>query len=403
MRLLSTLVFGSFWLTVAVGGALGEWTLACWLLGPPAAPGAHALGLATLFVLNRLAGAAYERERHTAPALHAAGGLVLATALVAAIGALALGATAGAWVAAETLLAFPAQAGALDPAVARGFGEPFRALATLTIASAMAVTAWGYTHGYRRLRVTRLDVPMATLPAALDGLRIVHVTDLHLGPTAERAALHEAFDRVNALEPDLICVTGDVVDTRRTDLEHWLPELARLRARHGVFAILGNHDTHAGADRIAAALGAHTDWRVLRDDVATVAIDGHRLHLIGLEDRRAPATAAALPELLATVPPGEPCVLLVHQPVAFPAAARAGVPLMLAGHTHGGQIAVPGLPQLNPARLLMTRFDAGTFVSGSSVLHVNRGLGTSGQRVRIASPREITVVTLLAPVAAAAA
>jgi len=125
--------------------------------------------------------------------------------------------------------------------------------------------------------------------------------------------------------------------------------------------------------------------------------------VIGLDDRKAPHTAVMLPGLLAAVPAGEPCVLLVHQPVAFPAAAEAGVPLTLAGHTHGGQIAVPGLPALNPARLLMTRYDAGTFVSDASVLHVNRGLGTSGQRIRIAAPREITVVTLLAPVAAAAA
>jgi len=80
-----------------------------------------------------------------------------------------------------------------------------------------------------------------------------------------------------------------------------------------------------------------------------------------------------------------------------------GVPLTLAGHTHGGQIAVPGLAAVNPARILMTSYDGGTFTSGGSVLHVNRGLGTSGQRVRIAVPREITVVTLAAGDAAVAA
>lgn len=403
MKRLSRLVFKNFWLSVALGGALGEWILACWFLGPPAAPAAHVLAVATLTALNRLAAAAYDRERHTGEALHVAGGVTLAACLVAAIGAAALGVTAGGWWAFSTLAALPAQAGALVPAAAATFDEPFRALAALAVTAAMAVTAWGYTHGHRRLHVTRLDVPLRTLPESLDGLRIVHVTDLHLGPTAHRGALHEAFDRVNALEPDLICVTGDIVDSPRTDLDHWLPELARLRARHGVFAILGNHDGEAGADRVAAALREHTPWHVLRDEVAALEVDGARLHLIGLNDRRPPDTAAMLPGLLATVPAGEPCVLLVHQPFAFPAATEAGVPLTLAGHTHGGQIAVPGLPALNPARFMMTRFDAGTFASGQSVLHVNRGLGTSGQRIRIAAPREITVVTLLATSAAAAA
>jgi len=403
MKRLSRLVFKNFWLSVALGGALGEWILACWFLGAPASPAVHALAVATLTALNRLAATAYDRERHTGELLHVGGGVTLAAGLVAAIGAAALGIAAGGWWGFSMLAALPAQAGALVPTDGAQFHEPFRTLAGLAVVAAMAVAAWGYTHGHRRLHVTRLDVPLRALAPALDGLRIVHVTDLHLGPTAHRGALHDAFDRVNALEPDLICVTGDIVDSPRTDLDHWLPELARLRARHGVFAILGNHDGEAGADRVAAALREHTPWHVLRDQVAAVEIDDVRLHLIGLNDRRAPHTAAMLPALLAAVPAGEPCVLLVHQPVAFPAAAEVGVPLTLAGHTHGGQIAVPGLPALNPARFMMTRFDAGTFAIGRSVLHVNRGLGTSGQRIRIAAPREITVVTLLAATAAAAA
>src|SRR5262249_53713703 len=197
-------------------------------------------------------------------------------------------------------------------------------------------------------------------------------------------------------------VTGDVIDSRSTDLDHWVPELSRLRARHGVFAVLGNHDAYAGSDRVAAALRASTSWRLPRGGVATLEVEGGRPPPSGLEDHRAPRSAAILLELRAEVRAGEPCVLLVHQPALFPAAARLGVPLTLAGHTHGGQVALPGVPVVNTARILMTRFDAGTFACGDAVLHVNMGLGTSGQRVRIAAPREITVVTLLAPIAVAA-
>jgi predicted MPP superfamily phosphohydrolase len=243
---------------------------------------------------------------------------------------------------------------------------------------------------------------MPGLPPALDGLRIVHLSDLHLGPTAHRATLRDAFDRVNALDPDVICVTGDLVDSPVADLDHWLPELCRLRARHGIFAVLGNHDRYAGADRVAAAVRATTPWRLLRDEIATIEIGGERLHVIGLDDRPGPP-AIKLPSLLASVPRDEARLVLVHQPSAFTTAATLRVPLTLAGHTHGGQIAVPGLPSLNTARLMMTRFDAGTFASGRSLLHVNRGLGTSGQRVRIGAPREITLVTLLAAGVAAAA
>jgi len=399
---LSRLIFGNFWTVVALGGALGEWTLACWFLGAPASWALHALAIVSLTAVNRLAAEAYDRERHTAPVLQAVGGVMLAAGFVAAAGAAALGVTAAGWYAVSTLTALPAQADALQAPVGVRFGAPFDALAGLVVLVTMAVATWGYTHGHRRLRVTQLDVPMANLPPELDGLRIVHITDLHLGPTAHRDSLREALDQVNALEPDLICVTGDVIDSRSTDLEHWVPELSRLRARHGVFAVLGNHDAYAGSDRVAAALRASTSWRLLRDEVATLEIDGARLHLIGLEDHRAPRSAAILLDLRAEVRAGEPCMLLVHQPALFPAAARLGVPLTLAGHTHGGQVALPGVPVVNTARILMTRFDAGTFACGDAVLHVNMGLGTSGQRVRIAAPREITVVTLLAPIAVAA-
>jgi predicted MPP superfamily phosphohydrolase len=399
----STLVFGHFWTTVALLGALGEWTLACWFLGMPVSWIVHPLGAAGLTVVNRLAAEAFERERHADPVLHTAGGVVLAMGVIAAVGAAALGVTAAGWFVATTLIAFPAEAGALESPAGAIFGPPFALLGSLSIGAAMLVATWGYTLGYRQLRVTRLDVATRDLPSALDGLRIVHVSDLHLGPTADRAALREAFDRVNALDPDVICVTGDLVDSPVVDLDYWLPELARLRARHGVFAVLGNHDRHAGADRVAAALRAATPWRLLRDEVATLEIDGKRLHLVGLEDRPGPETAVMLPSLLASVPPGDARLVLVHQPSAFTTAARLGVPLTLAGHTHGGQIAVPGLPFLNPARFMMTRFDAGTFASGRSLLHVNRGLGTSGQRVRIGAPREVTLVTLLAAGVAAVA
>ena len=175
-----------------------------------------------------------------------------------------------------------------------------------------------------------------------------------------------------------------------------MPELARLTARHGVFAVLGNHDRRAGADRVAAALARWSGWRLLRDEVATIEVAGARLHLVGLEERPEGRAADALPDLVARVPGGEPFVVLAHRPSVLPVAAAVGVPLVLAGHTHGGQLAVPGVPRLNVARLLRLGFEAGCYARDGTLLYVNRGLGTSGQRLRIGVPREISVLTLTA-------
>jgi len=400
--LVDQLVFRHFWNVLAVAGALAEWTLWCWLAGSPRAE-LHLLVPPALALTNRLAARVFEREPGSGPLLDGLGRVLSALAFAAIAGAGALGATACVWATLQLLGALRAEAGTVGPdLVAELFGPGFAPLAGSAMALVMGAVAYGYAWGHRRLVVTHVTVPVAQLPPTLAGLRLVHVSDLHVGPIADRGALREALDRVVALDPDVVCVTGDIVDSRATDLDAWIPELARLSARHGVFAILGNHDLFAGADRIAAAIARFTTWRVLRDEVATLDVDGARLHLLGLDHRAVPHAVAQLPALVGAVPPGEPAILLAHHPDVFPAAATAGVSLTLAGHTHGGQLAVPGLPRLNPARLQLSRFDAGCFTQGRAHLHVNRGLGTSAQRVRIGVPREITVVTLAASEAAAA-
>jgi len=404
--MLDQLLFRRFFTSLAIAWAVGEWILACWLVPAfralPAAP--QLLVLPALAVLNRLAASVFERETRLPAIIDRPARIIMAGGFAAAAGAGVFLVLAGLWIALVRLGGLPAEAGM----VARSgntFSLPpgFQMVALPLVALAMATIAHGYVWGYRRLAVTRLDVAVAGLPAPLAGLRIVHLSDFHLGPLADRAALRQALDRVAALEPDLVCVTGDIVDTPVADLEAWIPELERVTARHGVFAVLGNHDRIAGADRIAEALGRWTSWRLLRDEAAAIEVGGVRLHVVGLEDRSRSQAADALPEVLATVPAGEPAIVLAHRPNVFAATATAGVPLLLAGHTHGGQVAMPGLPRFNAARFLMTRFDAGLFRDGASWLHVSRGLGTSGQPVRVGVPREIAVLTLVPGVAVAAA
>src|SRR5205085_3610984 len=153
--------------------------------------------------------------------------------------------------------------------------------------------------------------------------------------------------------------------------------LGRLRARDGVIAILGNHDVYTGAEDVEAALRRLTPMRVLRDDSVTIERGGSRLPVLGLNDAgldwtRGVREHPALPPLVERVPAGEPVVLLSHRPDLFAQAAAFGIGLVLSGHTHGGQIALPW-PSSRPSSLahFISDFPRGTYQLGSSTLHVN--------------------------------
>jgi predicted MPP superfamily phosphohydrolase len=389
-------LFRHFFDGLALAGALAEWALACWLLrlDPPLA--LHLAGPALLAVLNRAAARPFEDERAAGRTMRAACRVVLGIAFGALACAGALVLLAAGWTGAYLVGALTAEAGTRAGAAAAPlFGPAFHWLGAVTVGLVATTVGHGYLRGHRRLTVTSHIVPIPYLPPALAGLRIVHVSDLHVGPLADRAALRAALARATALDADLVCVTGDLVDSPAADLDSWIPELAGLRARLGVFAILGNHDRRAGAARVADAVRRATPWRVLRDEVATIERDGCRLHLIGLEDRRDGEPYDALATLLAGLPAGEPAILLAHRPDVLPDAVAVGLPLVLTGHTHGGQLAVPGLARVNVSRLLHGPLDAGAFVSDGVLLLVSRGLGTSGQRIRVGVPREIALLTLV--------
>jgi hypothetical protein len=344
-------------------------------------------------VFNRLATVALERERHRQPLLRALG----MGAVAIGFGSFAVTGVLVGLAASWTLLAgFVA-----GPAVAGGFAtlplaDPrFQYVSGVSATAGALVMLHGYWRGHRALAIERHTLSFSTLPAGLDGLRVVHLSDLHVGPLADRRALAEALARVNALAPDVVCVTGDIVDSPKTEIAAWLPLLATLRARLGVFAILGNHDREAGADRVAVAIENGTNWRLLRDAVASMAVGTSRLHLLGLEDRPLTFLTDRLPALLAAVPSDGFPILLCHHPDVFDDAAAAALPLTLAGHTHGGQLAVPGLPQLNVARWMISPRSVGWFRQDGQYLHVSAGLGVSGQRVRVAMPCDITEITLV--------
>jgi hypothetical protein len=203
----------------------------------------------------------------------------------------------------------------------------------------------------------------------------------------------------NRIGADLIVLTGDLFDGDPSHVDEGVRRLAKLRARLGVYAVLGNHDTYTGSERIASAISRLAPGiRLLRDEWVALPVD-RPLYLAGVDDPGGDWTARDLQlrslELLAkTLPDDGPTVLLVHRPEAFRQASRLGFPLVLAGHTHGGQISLP-FPggQLNPARIL-TPLVRGLYRRDDSILYVNRGVGMAGPRIRFNCSREIATVEL---------
>jgi len=268
------------------------------------------------------------------------------------------------------------------------------------LASIAALFLFGYTAGRRALDVSVQRVPIAGLAPSLAGFRIVHVSDLHMGKFLRRDELAAHVARINALDPDLICITGDLVDRAATCADAF-PVLAGLSARHGVVVTLGNHDVAAGAEAVTAALRGLTPFTVLRNARVEVERDGARIAIVGLDDlgrdwARGVLEHPALPPLARDVPAETPLVVLTHRPDCFEQAAALGATLVLAGHTHGGQIGVPSWFSgrvRNPAEVI-TSYDRGVFRSGTATLVVSNGLGFTGQPVRLFTPRQIGCLDL---------
>ena len=302
-----------------------------------------------------------------------------------------------AWLVFAPVAALPRALGVLSPAASDWL---FRAASGVWVGGVALAVAWSFTVGQARVARTRVRVALPGLADPLAGLRVVQISDLHIGNGLEGDRLARMVARVNALEPDLVAVTGDIFDR---DPLH-LPEarhLGALQARHGVFAILGNHDAYVGSDRVADALGSHApSVRLLRNELVKLPFDAP-FYVAGLEDPGHPwfdrsLRYAALEALHARWPGDGPVLLLAHQPEVFLHAAELGFPLVLAGHTHGGQLALP-VPggHWNLARV-MTPLTRGVFRSGSTTLYVNRGLGVGGPAMRFYCPREIATIELAA-------
>ncbi len=242
--------------------------------------------------------------------------------------------------------------------------------------------------------IVDVEVRLAKLPRALDGFTIVQLSDLHTGMTIDRDFVQRVVDRANALSPDLVALTGDMVDGPVDALREHVAPLGSLRAKHGVFAITGNHEYYAGADEWIAAIST-LGIRYLRNERVTIGDGDASFDLAGVDDHSAAGWRGHgedLPRAVSGRDPSKALVLLAHQPRQVRRAAKHGVDLQLSGHTHGGQIwPWHYIVRLQQGGLLAGRYD----VDGTQ-LYVTRGCGYWGPPVRVWAPLEITRVTLRA-------
>ncbi len=261
---------------------------------------------------------------------------------------------------------------------------------------------WGYFVGQRRVEVERVELPMLDLPAALSGVRVAHITDLHIGPQLRAPQLAGFVAQVNELEAEIIVITGDLFDFDPAFIEEGCRELAHLRATFGVFAVLGNHDAYTGAEAVAEGIARYTNIQLLRDGWERIEIDDAELVIAGIEDSGEGWTerefeTPEMERLADEIPTEIPRLLLIHRPSLFGQASRLGFPVSLAGHTHGGQISFPPPAHHHNISRLISYWTRGLFEdeTGDCLLYVNRGLGVSGPPVRLNCAREIALHRLV--------
>jgi predicted MPP superfamily phosphohydrolase len=259
---------------------------------------------------------------------------------------------------------------------------------------ALLSTLVGLFNARRRARVVTIEVPIDDLPPALDGFTIVQISDIHVGPTIKGRYVDAIVDAVNRLKPDLIAVTGDVVDGTVPQLTRHTQPLSRLSARHGAFLVTGNHEYYAGANAWIAEF-RRLGLNVLLNEHVIVDHDGARAVIAGVTDYSAghhdPLHRSDPVAALAGAP-GDVLikVLLAHQPRSAEAAAAAGFTLQLSGHTHGGQF----FPWNFFVRLQQP-YTAGLARLDGLWVYTSRGTGYWGPPKRLGAPSEITRVRLV--------
>ena len=261
------------------------------------------------------------------------------------------------------------------------------------VALALLITLIGLYGARRPPRVKVVDVPMKDLPPALNGFKIAQISDMHIGPTIKRPAMKYVVATINKLEPDVVAITGDLVDGNVYELSRHVAPLAGLRSRHGTFFVTGNHEYYSGVQpwlKYLPTLGV----RVLLNEHVILLHHHAPIVLAGVTDFSAASYDTSHRSDVALAITGAPRaavkVLLAHQPRSAAGAEAAGFDLQISGHTHGGQF----LPWNFFVRFQQP-FTAGLHRVNEMLVYISRGTGYWEPPKRFGAPSEITLLRLV--------
>ena len=275
--------------------------------------------------------------------------------------------------------------------------------ATATACVPFVAGAYGLLWGRLNLQVTRQPIRLARLPRAFHGFRIAQLSDIHVGPFMSEDEIRKYVNIANSLRVDMVALTGDFVTWDAATGQAVVRALSGLKAPFGVYGCLGNHDAWADAEDSISALFSECGIRILRQANVPIRGGGDSFNLLGIDFANSRGMSAGeghmaslrLDGIEKLMAPDTANVLLSHNPETFPRAAELGIDLSLAGHTHGGQLALEFIsPELAPSRIV-TPYVAGWFERPGGQLYVNRGIGTIAAPMRIGALPEITVFELM--------
>ncbi|MFQ5875231.1 MAG: metallophosphoesterase [Dehalococcoidia bacterium] len=281
-----------------------------------------------------------------------------------------------------------------------------RTAITATFATAVLTTGCAALIEARRPRLTRRDVELSTLPPSLEGMTILHLSDLHV--SGNNGVLSRFLSRLSDVEADLVVITGDLVDSE-AGIEPCTEMLGALRGRYGVYSVMGNHDHFTypvwsvllgifryhrllPTRRIVESLESR-GIRVLNNESLRLEIGDEVVHLAGIDDIF--CRADDLPKAVENIGEDGLKVLLCHSPDVLDDATALGFDLVLAGHTHGGQVRLPFVGALTTHTLKPLRPASGIIRRNTTTMHVSQGLGTTGLPIRFLCPPEATLLRLV--------
>ena len=279
-----------------------------------------------------------------------------------------------------------------------GLGDETGRAIVLGLGAIMVVLGvWGYV-GSRRMVVKHVTLTPRGMPAALDGLRIVQLSDLHVGPHTSRAQLARIARATADAQPHVLAYTGDQVDDYPRDVDDLAEAFGHLRAPLGTYAIAGNHDIYAGWSEVRRGLEA-VGMKVLVNDAVRLTHNGADFWLVGTGDpaglqfmRGTESGAPDITRALEHVPSDGFAVVLAHNPALFRYLSPRGVAVVLSGHTHHGQLSIPSRNWSLASVFL--EFAMGTYERNGSLLYVSPGANYWGIPFRIGSLPEVSVITL---------